>query len=176
MELAQGARDRDDLRMIKRFLAELGFTVLPLTENIGHRSLVYIEEYGLSAGLRAGDAIIAATAVENALPLMSERQALPPHQRVGAGGLPPLSAGLFFADVEPPLGHALVRTPMECRAACAPPRRLLWHVQLGARKTVAAVPAAGDEHLPVRQQRCRVTTSSRGQRARGYKAPDCWVV
>jgi predicted nucleic acid-binding protein len=71
MELVQGARDKDDLRIIKRFLAELGFTVLPLTENIGHRSLVYVEEYGLSAGLRAGDAIIAATAVENALPLMS---------------------------------------------------------------------------------------------------------
>jgi hypothetical protein len=71
MELVQGARDKDDLRIIKRFLAELGFTVLPLTENIGHRSLVYVEEYGLSAGLRAGDAIIAASAVENALPLMS---------------------------------------------------------------------------------------------------------
>jgi predicted nucleic acid-binding protein len=71
MELVQGARDKDDLRIIKRFLAELGFTVLPLTENIGHRSLVYVEEYGLSAGLRAGDATIAATAVENALPLMS---------------------------------------------------------------------------------------------------------
>ena len=71
MELVQGARDKDDLRMIKRFLADLGFTVLPLTENIGHRSLVYIEEYGMSAGLRAGDAIIAATAVENALPLLS---------------------------------------------------------------------------------------------------------
>jgi Predicted nucleic acid-binding protein, contains PIN domain len=71
MELVQGARDKDDLRTIKRFLAELGFTVLPLTEDIGHRSLVYVEEYGLSAGLRAGDAIIAATAVENALPLMS---------------------------------------------------------------------------------------------------------
>lgn len=71
MELVQGARNKDDLRIIKRFLAELGFTVLPLTENIGHRSLVYVEEYGLSAGLRAGDAIIAATAVENALPLMS---------------------------------------------------------------------------------------------------------
>jgi len=71
MELVQGARDKDDLRIIKRFLADLGFAVLPLTENIGHRGLVYVEEYGLSAGVRAGDAIIAATAVENAVPLIS---------------------------------------------------------------------------------------------------------
>jgi len=71
MELVQGARDKDDLRIIKRFLAELGFTGSSAHREHRHRSLVYVEEYGLSAGLRAGDAITAATAVENALPLMS---------------------------------------------------------------------------------------------------------
>jgi predicted nucleic acid-binding protein len=59
------------MRIIKRFVAELSFIVLPLSENVGHRALVYIEEYGLSSGLRAADAIIAATAVENAMPLMT---------------------------------------------------------------------------------------------------------
>jgi predicted nucleic acid-binding protein len=71
MELLQGARDKDDLRTIKRFMIELSFTVLPLSENVGHRALVYVEEYGLSSGLRAADALIAATAVENAMPLMT---------------------------------------------------------------------------------------------------------
>jgi predicted nucleic acid-binding protein len=71
MELLQGARDKNDLRIIKRFMAELAFGVLPFTENVGHRALVYVEEYGLSAGLCAGDAIVAATAVENAMPFMS---------------------------------------------------------------------------------------------------------
>ena len=71
MELLQGARDKDDMRIIKRFVAELSFIVLPLSENVGHRALVYIEEYGLSSGLRAADALIAATAVENAMPLMT---------------------------------------------------------------------------------------------------------
>ncbi len=71
MELLQGARDKDDLRIIKRFMVELSFAVLPLSENVGHRALVYVEEYGLSSGLRAADAIIAATAVENAMPLMT---------------------------------------------------------------------------------------------------------
>lgn len=69
MELLQGARDRTRQRLVKQFIADLGFTVLPLTENIGHRALVYIEEYGLASGMRAGDALIAATAVENRLPL-----------------------------------------------------------------------------------------------------------
>jgi predicted nucleic acid-binding protein len=71
MELLQGARDKDDLRTIKRFMVELSFAVLPLSENAGHRALVYLEEYGLSSGLRAADGIIAATAVENAMPLMT---------------------------------------------------------------------------------------------------------
>ncbi len=69
MELLQGARDRQQQRIIRQFLADLAFTVLPLTENIGHRALVYIEEHGIASGLRAGDALIAATAVENTLPL-----------------------------------------------------------------------------------------------------------
>lgn len=45
--------------------------VLPLTENIGHRASIYIEEYTLSSHLRSGDAIIAATAVENNMTLVS---------------------------------------------------------------------------------------------------------
>ncbi len=44
---------------------------MPLTENIGHRALIYVEEYALSAHMRAGNAIIAATAVENNMPLVS---------------------------------------------------------------------------------------------------------
>ena len=73
MELLEGARDKDDLRIIKRFMIDLSFVVLPLSENVGHRALVYIEEYGLSSGLRAADAIIAATAMENAMPLMTAK-------------------------------------------------------------------------------------------------------
>jgi hypothetical protein len=71
MELLQGARDKHDSRLIKRFVVELGFRTLPLTENTGHRAVVYMEEYGLSSGLRVADALIAATAAENDLPLCS---------------------------------------------------------------------------------------------------------
>ena len=48
-----------------------GFVVLPLTENIGHRASIYVEEYTLSSSLRSGDAIIAATAIENNMTLIS---------------------------------------------------------------------------------------------------------
>ncbi len=71
LELLQTAKNREQNRHIKDFLATFSFTVLPLTENIGHRALVYIEEYSLGRGLRAGDAIIAATAVENNMTLVS---------------------------------------------------------------------------------------------------------
>jgi len=71
MELLQGAVSKRQQQYIKEFLFDFNFRVLPLTENIGHRAAVYIEEYSLSSGLRAGDAIIAATAVENNIPLVT---------------------------------------------------------------------------------------------------------
>ena len=42
-----------------------------ISANIGHRATVYVEEYSLSRGLRAGDALIAATATENNMTLCS---------------------------------------------------------------------------------------------------------
>jgi hypothetical protein len=71
MELLQSARDGEQHRRTHDFLSAFGFEVLPLTENIGHRALIYVEEYTLSHGLRAGDAIIAATAAENKMTLVS---------------------------------------------------------------------------------------------------------
>jgi predicted nucleic acid-binding protein len=71
LELLRNAKNKDQNRRINDFLTTFGFTILPLSENIGHRALIYIEEYTLSCGLRAGDAIIAATAVENNMTLVS---------------------------------------------------------------------------------------------------------
>ncbi len=69
LELLQGAQNKKQHQVIQQFLKDFAFRVLPLTENIGHRASVYIEEYSLSDSMRAGDAIIAATAIENHLPL-----------------------------------------------------------------------------------------------------------
>ena len=59
------------LSNIKNFISEFEFSILPLTENIGHRALIYVEQYALSSNMRAGDAIIAATAIENNMSLVS---------------------------------------------------------------------------------------------------------
>lgn len=71
MELLQCARNKAQHKHIKDFLSDLNFMVLPFTQNIGHRASIYVEEYTLSSDLRAGDAVVAATAVENNLPLVS---------------------------------------------------------------------------------------------------------
>jgi len=71
MELLQGAKNKTQHKNVKYFISEFEFLILPLTENIGHRALIYVEEYSLSSNMRAGDAIIAATAIENNIPLVS---------------------------------------------------------------------------------------------------------
>lgn len=70
-ELLQGAANKTQSRLIRDFLSEYGFQLLPLSENIGHRASIYIEEFGLSSGLWAADALIAATAAENNITLVS---------------------------------------------------------------------------------------------------------
>jgi predicted nucleic acid-binding protein len=71
MELLQGAKNKTHHKYVKDFISDFAFSILPLTENIGHRVVIYLEEYTLSSNMRAGDAIMAATAVENNLPLVS---------------------------------------------------------------------------------------------------------
>jgi len=71
MELLQGIGNLHHLKQVKNLLKDMDFLVLPLTPNIGNRALIYIEEYGLASGIESADAIIAATAVENSIPLTS---------------------------------------------------------------------------------------------------------
>lgn len=74
MELLQCARNKAQHRIIRAFIADAGMKVLPLIEAIGHRAAAYVERHGLADGLRAGDAIIAATAVQAGLPLCSSNR------------------------------------------------------------------------------------------------------
>ena len=74
MELLQSAGSKKQHQVVKEFLKTFDFQILPLSENIGYRALVYVEEYSLSSGLRAGDAVIAATAVEHNMVLATGNQ------------------------------------------------------------------------------------------------------
>jgi len=65
MELLQGTRNKQELQVTKATLARLDFKILPLTENIGHRASIYMEEYALKSNIGVPDALISATAVEN---------------------------------------------------------------------------------------------------------------
>lgn len=69
MELFQGARDKKEMTSIRRFLRH--FETAPLSENIGHRAGIYMEEYALKSGLGVADALLAATAAENNVALCS---------------------------------------------------------------------------------------------------------
>lgn len=71
MELLQGARGKREIKAIQTSLANLDFRTVPLTENIGHRASIYMEEYAPSAGLTLADALQAATAVETRMPLLT---------------------------------------------------------------------------------------------------------
>ena len=71
IELAQGARDKEELRLLRLTIRLNGWRILPLTEDIGHRATMYIENYALSHGMRLADALIAASAVQSGTVLMT---------------------------------------------------------------------------------------------------------
>ena len=65
MELVKGARDKQELKTIRCYLNDLGVQIIPITENISHRAMIYMEEYALKSGMELADALIAATVMEN---------------------------------------------------------------------------------------------------------------
>jgi len=71
MELLQGVKNKSELKNIKKFLHDCSFGVLPVTENIGLRASIYMEEYVLSSGMCMGDALVAAAAADSQLTLVT---------------------------------------------------------------------------------------------------------
>ena len=74
MELMKCAFNKQQHRLIKNFLNDFFFIILPITEDIAHRASIYVEEYTLSCSLRAGDVIVASTAIENNMVLCSSNK------------------------------------------------------------------------------------------------------
>ena len=71
MELLQGVRNKVEMREMKRFLAKLSFTTLPVTANISNRAVAIQEEAALKSNLGVCDALIFATACETGETLLS---------------------------------------------------------------------------------------------------------
>ena len=66
MELYQGARNRDESRVIRRFFQENAFRIIAINEAISHLAVTLIEDHARNNGLQVADALIAATARETA--------------------------------------------------------------------------------------------------------------
>ena len=71
IELAQGCRNKAELERLKKGLAQQGTRILPVTEAISEQAARLIDQHTLASGLQLGDALIAATALEHHLPLLT---------------------------------------------------------------------------------------------------------
>ena len=71
LELAQGCRSKEELQRAKRGLATKKTEILPLTPAICERAMALIDAYALPSGLQLADALIAATAIEHDLALLT---------------------------------------------------------------------------------------------------------
>jgi predicted nucleic acid-binding protein len=69
MELLKGARNQSEQRMLKRFLLDVGFELLPVDPAVCHRAVIYMEAFALCSGLDMADALIGATSSEHGLTL-----------------------------------------------------------------------------------------------------------
>ena len=70
MELIVGCRNKIELSQTRRFLEPV--RILPVDPNISDKAYDLIQEFTLSHGLMIPDALIAATALENGLTLLTK--------------------------------------------------------------------------------------------------------
>jgi len=63
MELIQGIKNKEELRLINKFLRVNDIHIYTINEEITFHAMHLLEEYALSDGMQWGDALIAATAL-----------------------------------------------------------------------------------------------------------------
>ena len=71
MELAQGARDGAELRSLRQALHFWRAEIIHVDESISARAAFLVEQHTLSHSLQLADALIAATALETGLQLVT---------------------------------------------------------------------------------------------------------
>ena len=65
LELIQGMRDKNELRSLQKQLKNWSTKIIQINESISANAMFLVENYYLSHAMETGDAIIAATALEN---------------------------------------------------------------------------------------------------------------
>ena len=71
MELVQGMRDKNELNELRKALRIWNTKIQYINEDISSKAMFYVEKYSLSHSVEIPDALIAATAITNALPLLT---------------------------------------------------------------------------------------------------------
>ena len=71
LELLQGFRNRTEMLAVQKSLDMRGAKRLPITPAITDRAIELMEAFALSHGMRLGDALIAATAIEHGLTVLT---------------------------------------------------------------------------------------------------------
>ncbi len=71
LEVLQGMRNKAELVAVKKMLQHRSATLLPVSEAITQRAIELMEAITLSHGLQMGDALIAATALDHGLPVLT---------------------------------------------------------------------------------------------------------
>lgn len=71
LELLQGMRNRAELVAVQKSLAQRKAERLPITPTITERAIALMESLALSHGMQMGDALIAATALEHNLTVLT---------------------------------------------------------------------------------------------------------
>ena len=71
LEVLQGMRNKAELVVVKKMLQHRAATLLPVSEAMTQRAIDLMESLTLSHGLQMGHALIAATALDHGLPVLT---------------------------------------------------------------------------------------------------------
>ncbi len=71
IEIVQGLRSKAELNTLRNFLQNRSVALLPITESISSHAMFLVEQHHFRHYLGLSDALIAATAVNHGLPLMT---------------------------------------------------------------------------------------------------------
>lgn len=71
MELVQGMRNKNELNRLRRALNGWNSKILYITEDISVKAMFFVEQHFLSHAIQLADALIAATALAHALPIVT---------------------------------------------------------------------------------------------------------